>query len=364
MLDGRRDGLLGGAAAAGLGAGRARGRGRSSRRVAGALMALIHAFLVITLRANQIVSGLALTIFAALRPLVVPRQRPRASRTRRPTTTFSVVPAAAAARRAGRRADPVRPERARLRLVGLRRRSCAWYLARTRPGLNVRAVGESPAAADAMGINVTGYRYAHTLVGGAFAGVGGATFSLAITPQWVDGLTRRRRLDRDRARDLRLLAAGAVPRRRVPLRRVPGAAVHVPGEERADRRPAGALPGAAVRDDDRRARRGLVGGRAAAARRAARRSASRTCARSGRPRRTLLASGSSGAAAPGRRGPRAAAGAGRRRRRGRATSRVLASHEQRAAERDHVAELCRAYSVEPPPRGHERTSRRSSASCA
>src|SRR5207244_5921587 len=66
---------------------------------------------------------------------------------------------------------------------------CAWYLARTRPGLNVRAVGESPAAADAMGINVTAYRYAHTLAGGAFAGVAGATFSLAITPQWVDGIT-------------------------------------------------------------------------------------------------------------------------------------------------------------------------------
>ena len=53
----------------------------------------------------------------------------------------------------------------------------ALYLARTRPGLNVRAVGESPAAADAMGINVAAYRYAHTLVGGAFAGVGGATAS-------------------------------------------------------------------------------------------------------------------------------------------------------------------------------------------
>jgi len=54
----------------------------------------------------------------------------------------------------------------------------------------MRAVGESPAAADAMGINVAGYRYAHTLAGGAFAGVGGATFSLSITPQWVDGLTQ------------------------------------------------------------------------------------------------------------------------------------------------------------------------------
>jgi simple sugar transport system permease protein len=40
-----------------------------------------------------------------------------------------------------------------------------------------------------MGINVTLYRYAHTLVGGALAGIGGACFSLSITPQWLDGLT-------------------------------------------------------------------------------------------------------------------------------------------------------------------------------
>src|SRR4029079_873274 len=58
-----------------------------------------------------------------------------------------------------------------------------------RPGLNVRAVGEAPASADAMGINVVRYRYVHTLAGGAFAGVAGATVTLAITPQWVDGIT-------------------------------------------------------------------------------------------------------------------------------------------------------------------------------
>src|SRR5262249_61829254 len=56
------------------------------------------------------------------------------------------------------------------------------YLSRTRPGLNVRAVGESPASADAMGINVVAYRYAHTLVGGAFAGLAGATLALPVTP--------------------------------------------------------------------------------------------------------------------------------------------------------------------------------------
>ena len=63
----------------------------------------------------------------------------------------------------------------------------ALYLSRTRLGLNVRAVGESPGAADAMGINVTRYRYAHVLAGGAFAGVGGACYCLAITPGWTDG---------------------------------------------------------------------------------------------------------------------------------------------------------------------------------
>ncbi len=70
-------------------------------------------------------------------------------------------------------------------LVGL----ALLYLYRTRPGLHLRAVGESPATADAMGVNVTTYRYVHTMLGGALAGVGGAFFSLAITPFWLDGMT-------------------------------------------------------------------------------------------------------------------------------------------------------------------------------
>ena len=65
----------------------------------------------------------------------------------------------------------------------------ALYLGRTRWGLNVRAVGEAPASADAMGINVTLYRYAHVLVGGAFAGVAGACYSLSITAGWTSGDT-------------------------------------------------------------------------------------------------------------------------------------------------------------------------------
>ena len=63
----------------------------------------------------------------------------------------------------------------------------AFYLARTRWGLNVRAVGESPDAADTMGISVTRYRYVHVLIGGALAGVAGACYSLSITPGWTSG---------------------------------------------------------------------------------------------------------------------------------------------------------------------------------
>jgi general nucleoside transport system permease protein len=156
--------------------------------VAGGAMALIHAFLVVTLRANQIVSGLALTIFAGAGGLSSYLGNDLNIADQPAKHAFSAfLP------RGWQSADVVGPiffnqsvlvyaSWVCVALVGL-------YLARTRPGLNVRAVGESPAAADAMGINVVRYRYVHTIVGGMFAGVGGACFSLSITPQWVDGLT-------------------------------------------------------------------------------------------------------------------------------------------------------------------------------
>jgi ABC-type uncharacterized transport system permease subunit len=156
--------------------------------LAGAAMALIHAFLVITLRANQIVSGLALTIFAGAAGL----------------SSYLANDLNLAASPARHQFQPVFPASWRdWPVVGpivfghnaLVYASwvcvlAVWfYLSRTRPGLNVRAVGESPAAADAMGIDVVAYRYLHTLAGGAFAGVAGATFTLAITPQWIDNIT-------------------------------------------------------------------------------------------------------------------------------------------------------------------------------
>jgi len=64
-----------------------------------------------------------------------------------------------------------------------------WYLFRTRTGLNLRSVGEDPRTADSVGISVTRYRYMHTILGGALAGVGGAYVSLAIATTWADGIT-------------------------------------------------------------------------------------------------------------------------------------------------------------------------------
>jgi len=157
--------------------------------LAGAVMAAIHAFLVITLRANQIVSGLALTIFAGAAGLSSYLGNDLQLSGKPANHQFQeVLPSS------WQNLPVVGPIIFGQSLLVYASWVCvvlvALYLTRTRLGLNLRAVGESPAAADAMGVNVSRYRYAHTLIGGAFAGVGGAAFSLSITPQWVDGLTQ------------------------------------------------------------------------------------------------------------------------------------------------------------------------------
>jgi simple sugar transport system permease protein len=156
--------------------------------LAGAAMALIHAFLVVTLRANQIVSGLALTIFAGAAGLAsylgndLELTGAPAEHTFIAQDVFGLGDLPVLGPIVFDQNVLVYASWLCVVAVGL-------YLSRTRPGLNVRAVGEAPAAADAMGINVAAYRYVHTLVGGVFAGVAGACFSLAIIGQWQTTLT-------------------------------------------------------------------------------------------------------------------------------------------------------------------------------
>lgn len=66
--------------------------------------------------------------------------------------------------------------------------AASWFLNHTRTGLHLRAVGENPATADAAGINVTKYKYIATCVGGAIAGLGGLYFILDYTGgSWTNG---------------------------------------------------------------------------------------------------------------------------------------------------------------------------------
>ena len=68
-----------------------------------------------------------------------------------------------------------------------------WFLLnRTRHGINMAAVGEDPAAADATGVSVMGIRAFYAILGGAMAAIGGATLSLAFTPGWTTGIVAGR----------------------------------------------------------------------------------------------------------------------------------------------------------------------------
>ena len=150
------------------------------------LLALVFAFLTLSLQTNQVATGLALTLFG------------------------SGLSAFAGRKFAGLPIDGIHP----LWLPGLRdlplagpllfRFDAAVYgsialyfvvdrgLNRTRAGLQLRAVGESPAIAHALGQPVLRTRYLAVLFGGACSGIAGAYLSTALTPMWVEGMSAGR----------------------------------------------------------------------------------------------------------------------------------------------------------------------------
>ncbi len=150
----------------------------------GGLMALLHAIVTVSLRADQVVSGLALTFLgtglsAVLgAPLVQVRDVAR-------LPSFS-IPGLASIPVIG----PILFQHNVIVYIGFILAPLAWfYIYRTRPGMELRAIGEYPAAADVQGINVARQRYFYVVLGGMFAGVAGASLSLAVTPLWLEGMT-------------------------------------------------------------------------------------------------------------------------------------------------------------------------------
>ncbi len=157
----------------------------------GATLSLIHAFLTVTMKANQVVSGLSITLFG---------------------TGFASF--------LGQRLGPASNGRYLIGLTGPRFTPVdvgalgkvpilsailgqdlftygiyiliplAWfYMYRTRNGLWLRAIGENPRTADAMGVNVNRSKYLYTVFGGMMTALGGAHLALAYTPGWSENIT-------------------------------------------------------------------------------------------------------------------------------------------------------------------------------
>ncbi|SNS85035.1 nucleoside ABC transporter membrane protein [Noviherbaspirillum humi] len=149
---------------------------------AGMLAAAFFGLLVIWLGTNQYATGLALSIFGG------------------GLSAFVGIPYTGRSLAAGKFAIPVLSDIPFLGPVLFRQHpmvyvalllcaALAWFLMRTRTGLVLRAVGESPESAHALGYSVRRIRMAAVVFGGACCGLAGAYLALVYTPLWQEGMT-------------------------------------------------------------------------------------------------------------------------------------------------------------------------------
>lgn len=133
--------------------------------VASMLCGLIYSFLTVTLRANQNVTGLALTTFGVslMKVIMITLDVP----------TYLVGPKALYRWPFADRTDSLQCLGVMFFLGVIIAVLSSWVLFRTKVGLHLRAVGENPATADAVGINVTKYKYLATMIGSGISGLGG-----------------------------------------------------------------------------------------------------------------------------------------------------------------------------------------------
>jgi ABC-type uncharacterized transport system permease subunit len=154
--------------------------------VAAGAISQVHAFIAITLQADQVVSGLSLNFLATGISLVL-GEGLTSLRDVVPTLPSFSIPVLSQLPWLGR---VFFTNQSVMVYIGFIFVPLAWYyINRTRPGLHLRAVGEYPAAADSLGIGVFSLRYLYVFVGGLFAGLAGATISLSISPGWFGSLT-------------------------------------------------------------------------------------------------------------------------------------------------------------------------------
>lgn len=153
---------------------------------AGAALSLIFGVITLTLMANQVATGLALTIFGIGFSAFVGRDFIGASMTAMraaPIPWLSDLPVIGPALFSQ---DPLVYTSILLCLL------IHWIFFHTKAGLRVRAVGESPQSAHALGLPVIAIRYACTLLGGTLAGLAGAYLAIVYTPMWMEQMTAGR----------------------------------------------------------------------------------------------------------------------------------------------------------------------------
>ncbi len=157
-----------------------------------ALGALIYAFLTVTLKANQNVTGLTLTTFGIGISLVLGYAMtgslggaPKLSEGFRAALSHYYVPLLSDIPIVGKILFQHNPLVYLSIIIAV---VCAVYYKRTRTGLNVRAVGENPSSADAAGINVMLLKYINIVAGGGICGIGGAYMALiTANGSWQPG---------------------------------------------------------------------------------------------------------------------------------------------------------------------------------
>lgn len=152
--------------------------------MAAAVVSLLFALLVVGMRVNQVIAGLAIVFLCQGLTSLIAAQQGWTSRAivglgALPIWPLSGIPVIG---RIFFRHDIV------VYLTVPIFFAVNWVLTRTEVGLRLRAVGENPEAADSVGINVSLYRLCAIVVGSAFVGLAGAYLSVAVAKIWVDGM--------------------------------------------------------------------------------------------------------------------------------------------------------------------------------
>lgn len=153
---------------------------------AGALFSLLFGFLTLSLAANQVATGLSLTLLGIGLSGFIGESFVGSPGAKLPSLHIPYLTDIPLVGRLLFGQDPIFYMSLAL-IAGV-----SWFLFNTRAGLTLRAIGDSHKSAHALGINVIRTRYLAVLFGGACAGLAGGHLSLVYTPQWVENMSAGR----------------------------------------------------------------------------------------------------------------------------------------------------------------------------